>query len=73
MTENNNYLKLHRFLPARRYASVGISYGPDVSVCLSVTSRCSLEVVGRIELVFGMEASFDQSYTDLENFATAYR
>ena len=32
-------------------------------LCLSVTSRCSVEVVGRIELVFGMEASFDQSYT----------
>ena len=35
-----------------------------LSVCLSVTSRCSVEVVGRIELVFfGMEAFFDQSYT----------
>jgi len=34
-----------------------------LSVCLSVTSRCSVEVVGRIELVFGMEASLDQSYT----------
>jgi len=34
-----------------------------LSVCLSVTSRCSIEVVGRIELVFGMEAYFDQSYT----------
>ena len=38
------------------------SHGP-VSVCMSVTSRCSVEVVGRIELVFGMEASFDQSDT----------
>jgi len=34
-----------------------------VSVCLSVTSRCSIEVVERIELDFGTEASFDQSYT----------
>ena len=50
------------FLPARRYASAGTSYGP-VSVCLSVTSRCSIEVVGRIELVFGVDASFDQLYT----------
>ena len=33
------------------------------SVCLSVTSRCSVEVVGRIEMVFGMQASFDQPYT----------
>ena len=31
--------------------------------CLSVTSRCSIEVVGRIELVSGMEAAFDQTYT----------
>jgi len=29
-----------------------------VSVSVSVTSRCSVEVVRRIELVFGMEASF---------------
>jgi len=32
---------------------------------LSVTSRCSIEVVGRIDLVFGTESSFDQSYTVL--------
>jgi len=37
--------------------------GLCLSVCLSVTSRCSVEVVGRIELVLGMEASFDQFYT----------
>jgi len=36
------------------------SYGP-VSVCLSVTSRCSIKTDGRIELVFGMEAC-DLSY-----------
>jgi len=30
-----------------------------MAMCLSVTSRCSIEVVGRIELVFGMEASFE--------------
>jgi len=35
------------------------------SVSVSVTSRCSIEVAGRIELVFGMEAFFDQSYTVL--------
>ena len=34
-----------------------------LSVCLSVTSRCSVEAVGRIELVFGMRASFDLTYT----------
>jgi len=32
-------------------------------LCLSVTSRCSVEVIGRIKLVFGMEFFFDQSYT----------
>jgi len=42
------------------------SYGPVpvcacLSVCLSVTSWCSIEVVGRIELVFGVETSFHQS------------
>ena len=42
-----------QFLPARCYASVGTSYG-SVSVCLSVTSRCSIEMDGRIELDFGM-------------------
>jgi len=54
--------KVMAILPARRYASAGTSYDP-VSVSLSVTSRCSVEVVGRIELVFDMKASFDQSYT----------
>ena len=34
-----------------------------LTVCLSVTSRCCVEVVGRFQLVFGAEASFDQSYT----------
>jgi len=52
------------FLPARRYASAGISYDP-VSVCLSVTSWCSVEMRGRIELVFGKWTSFDLSYTEL--------
>jgi len=33
------------------------------TVCLDVTSRCSTETDGRIELVFGVKASFDQSYT----------
>ena len=35
----------------------------SVSVCLSVTSRCSIETDGRNNLVFGKGASFDQSYT----------
>ena len=55
-------------LSARRYASTGTNYGPVsvcVSVCLSafVPSLCSVEVAGRIELVFGTEASSDLYYT----------
>ena len=38
----------------------GTSHGP-VSVRLSVTSRCSIETAERIELVFGMWASFHSS------------
>ena len=48
-------------ITARCYASAVLAMG--LSVCLSITSRCSVELVGRIELVFGMEASFDQPYT----------
>ena len=44
------------------------SNGP-VSVCLSVTSRCSVEVVGRIELVFGtMCVNSKNEGTSLWNF-----
>ena len=55
------------FLPARRYASAGTSYGP-VSVYLSVTSRCSIERNERINFVFGMYAFFNQFYTVLRKF-----
>jgi len=41
------------------------SHGP-VSVRPSVTSRCSIETVERIEPVFGMWASFKPSYTVLK-------
>ena len=37
----------------------------SVSVCLSVTSRSSVETDGRIELGFGVGAFFDLSYTVL--------
>ena len=54
------------------YASTGTSYSP-VSVCLSVclsvchvTSRCSFETDERIELGFGMGASFHLSCTVLK-------
>ena len=39
---------------------MGTSCGP---VSVSVTSWCSVETDGRIELVFGMEALVDLSYT----------
>jgi len=35
----------------------------SVCLCLSVTSRCSIKRYERINLGFGVEASFDQSYT----------
>jgi len=50
------------FLPARRYASAGTSYGP---VSVSVTSQCSVETVERIGLVFWHGTSFHLSYTVL--------
>jgi len=37
-----------------------------VCLCLSVTSRSSIETAGRIELGFGMGAFFDLSYTVLK-------
>jgi len=40
--------------------------GLCLSVRLSVTSRCSIETAERIELVFGMRASFNPSYTVLK-------
>jgi len=56
-------------LPARRNASAGTSYGPVsvcLSVCLSVTSRSSIETDERIEqLVFDKGAFSDLSYTVL--------
>ena len=58
-----------RLCYARRYASVATSHDP-VSVCLclclSVTSRCSIEMAERIELVFRMGASFHPSHTVLK-------
>jgi len=44
-----------------------------LSVCLSVTSRCSVEVVGRIGLVFGVRASFDQPYTVFKDIQVSAR
>jgi len=45
----------------------GTSHGPvSVCVCPSVTSRSSTKTTERIELVFGMSASFHPSYTVLK-------
>jgi len=47
-------IKIGSFLLARRCTSAGISYGPvSVCVCLSVsvTSRCSIETDGRIDII----------------------
>ena len=63
-------------LPARRCAGAVTSYGPvSVSVCvgLSVTSRCSVKMDVRINLVFGVGASFDQSYTAFSGNSGMYR
>jgi len=49
------HLVSHATLLARYQLWVGVC----LYVCLSVTSRCSIETTGRIGLVLGMEASFD--------------
>ena len=49
-------------LPVRHYASMGTGYGP-VSICLSVRHKSVFyQKEWTINLVFGMWASFDQSY-----------
>ena len=69
-------IRLHVFTRARRYASTGASYGP-VFVCLSVsvfvTSRCSIKMAERIELVFGMGASFHLSHTVLKGNSGVFK
>jgi len=54
----------HR-ITARRYASAVYAVVVCLSVRLSVTSRYCVETAGRIELVFGMDASFRLSHTVL--------
>jgi len=44
-----------------------------MAVCLSVTSPYSVKRHERIDLVFGMEASFDQSYTVLSGNSGMYK
>jgi len=55
----NDLLRRNRFLPARRLA---LRLSPSR---LSVTSRCSIEKDGRIELGSGKEAFFTLSYNVL--------
>ena len=46
------------------YAGVGASYDPvSMSARLSLTGRCSIKRDEWVNLVFGMEASVDLSYT----------
>jgi len=53
---------------ARCFASAILA----MCLCLSVTSQCSIETAERIELVFGVWASFHPSYTVLkENSVTS--
>jgi len=47
-------------LPVWCYAGMGAS---AMAQCLSVTSQSSIKSDERINVVFGIEASFDQSYT----------
>ena len=55
-------------LPARRHTITGTSHGRmSVSLCLSVSSRSSIETDERIELVFGTRASFHPAYTVLKD------
>ena len=57
------------FLPVHRYTTMGDSYGSvcvGLSVPVSVHHKCSIEMTERIELVFGMGASFHLSYTVLK-------
>ena len=48
-------LSVEFFFTARCYASAVLAMGLCPSVCLSVTSRCSIETDERIELVLACE------------------
>jgi len=59
------FVHREQILLARRYASAGTIV---MALCLSVsvTSRCSVKADGWTELVLGIKASCDISYTVLE-------
>ena len=54
-----------------RRVSIHLSVRPSVSVCPSVTSRYCVETTGRIELVFGMEASFHPSHSVVRKYGVS--
>jgi len=56
----------HAVFTARRYATA--VFAVAMSVCLYVTSWYCIETTGRIELVFGTEASFQLSHTVIRKF-----
>jgi len=67
-TSLSNVNKL-RLSTARCCASAVLAMG----LCLSVTSRCSIETAERIELGFGMLASFHPSYTVLKGNSVIFK
>ena len=53
---------------------MGTGYGPvSLYLCLSITSWCSVKTEKRIELVFGIGASFHLSYTVLRGNSSIYK
>jgi len=64
-----NFVQVQRYMTyfwPTSYATARVpAIWPCVRLCLSVTSRCSIETDERIELVFGMGASIDLSNTVL--------
>ena len=53
------------FYPRDAMVARVLAIWPGVCLSVSITSRCSIELTGRIELAFGTEASFDLSYSVL--------
>ena len=76
---NKDVYIIARFYPRdavlARVLLLATSLCPSVCLCpfLSVTSRCSIKRDERINLVFGTEASFDQSYTGFQGNSDIYK
>jgi len=56
--------EINKVFTAQCYASAVLAMG--LCLCSSVTSQCSVEMAERIELIFGMWASFHPSYAVLK-------